>query len=73
MPVIPYSSRWRSTVGAHLIEYTAERNELESESSSTTSMENGDAVVLRQISTIYVTLRAQAASAAHRDVNELLS
>ena len=38
MPAIPCSSRWQSTIGAHLIEYTTERNELESDSSSTTAM-----------------------------------
>ena len=43
----------KHTVGAHLIEYTVERNELESDSSSTTAMavrrtQNGG-VVLRQI------------------------
>ena len=38
MSAIPYSSRWQSMVGAHLIKYTVERNELESDSSSTTAM-----------------------------------
>ena len=50
--VIPYSSRWRSTVKARLIEYTTERNELESDSSSTVTMavwrtQNDSAAVLR--------------------------
>ena len=38
MPAIPCSSRWRSMVGAHLIEYTTERNKLESDWSSTIAM-----------------------------------
>ena len=50
----PCSSRWRSTVRAHLMEYTVERNELESDLSSTTAMavqrtQNGSTAVLRQI------------------------
>ena len=53
-PAIPWSTRWRSIVRTHLIDYTTERNELESDSSSTTAMavrqtQNGGVAVLRQI------------------------
>ena len=70
--VIPYSSRWRSTVKARLIEYTTERNELESDSSSTTTME----VRRTQNGGVADTKRwrggAHAALAAHHDVDALL-
>ena len=63
-------------VGAHLIEYTAERNELESDSSSTTAMVVQRRTVVRRCfglySTVEVSLRAQEALAAHHDVNALL-
>jgi hypothetical protein len=70
MPAIHCSSRWRSMVRACLIEYTAEMNELESYLSSTVAM-----AVWRcsgQYNMVEVSLRAQAALVARRDVDALL-